>query len=45
MIASKELSDSKSEEWEKIGNISLVCHSPIFEETRRIQDPVQSTGI
>lgn len=33
--------DSKSEEWEKIGNISLESHSQIFEETRRIQDPVQ----
>ena len=37
------LSDSKSEEWEKIGNMSLESCSQIFEEIRRIQDPVQFT--
>ena len=39
------LTDFKSERWEKIGNISLVSHSQIFEETGRIQDPAQFTGI
>lgn len=35
------LSDSKSEGWEKTGNVSLETCSRTFEETRRIQDPVQ----
>lgn len=35
------LNDSKSEGWEKIGNVSLESCGPISEEARRIQDPVQ----
>lgn len=31
---------SKSEGFEKIGNVSLESYSQSFEETRRIQDPV-----
>lgn len=30
---------SRSEGWEKIGNISLVSCSQIFEEARILQDP------
>lgn len=33
-------SDPKSEELEKIGNISLESHTQIFEEIARIQVPV-----
>ena len=33
-------SDSKLQEWEEIGNVSLESSSQILEETR-IQDPVQ----
>lgn len=36
-------SESKTEGWEKFGNVSLECFCQIFEETR-IQDPVQFTG-
>ena len=39
------LSDFKSERWEKIGSITLESHSQTFEEARRIQDPVQFTGV
>lgn len=35
------LGDSKSEGWEKSGNIRLESRSQIFEETRIIQEPVQ----
>ena len=37
------LSDSKSEGWEKMGNVSLESCSQTFEETRRVQGPVQVT--
>lgn len=33
-------SDFKSERWEKIGNVHLKNYSWLFEETRRIQDPL-----
>lgn len=39
------LTDSKSEEWDKPGNISLESCSQIYEETGRVQNPVQFTGI
>ena len=39
------LSDSKSEGWEKIGQLSLESRSQLFEETRRTQGIVQFTGI
>lgn len=35
------LSDSKSGEWKTIGDVSLEICSQTYEETRRIQDPVQ----
>lgn len=34
---------SEKEKQEKIRNISLKSYSQIFEETRKIQDPVQFT--
>ena len=33
-------SDSRWEEWEETGNVSLESSSQVLEETRRIQDPV-----
>ena len=39
------LSDSKLEGQEKTGKASLVSCSQIFEEIKRIQDPVQFTYI
>jgi len=36
-------SDSNSEEWEKIGDVSSESSSQILEEAR-IQDPVQFVG-
>ena len=37
-------SESKTEGWEKFGNVSLECFCQIFEETR-IQDPVWFTDM
>lgn len=33
-------SDSKSEGWEEIENVSLESHRHVFEETRKAQDAV-----
>ena len=37
-------SDSKSNEWEKIGNVCLESSSQILEETRKVQGPVWFIG-
>lgn len=39
------LSDFKSEQLAKTGKVSLEEYSQIFDETRRIQDTSQFTGM